>query len=139
MMWNLRCVGGGCATLTMKGGAPNVQNKPDNTDKVQERVTVAFLRILAFFIGNEKKMYCGSDVMKQLNLPSGTVYPLLLRMTKAGWLDRELENVNPKEIGRPAKRFYQISATGLKEGKRLISSQKVPITADAIIGDMEIA
>lgn len=135
-MFNLRC-GGGCASLDVKGCNPNEQTT--NTEKVQERVTVAFLRILELFIANDKSSYCGSDVMKLLNLRSGTVYPLLTRMTNAGWLSRELENVNPKLVGRPAKRFYQISSTGLKEGKRLISSQKVPITADALIGDMEVA
>lgn len=131
--------GGGCATLEMKGSAPCSTNDSTNTEKVQERVTVAFLRILEFFVLNEKSSYCGADVMKYLNLPSGTVYPLLTRMTNSGWLNRELENVNPKLVGRPAKRFYQISNTGLKEGKKLISSQKVPITANALIGDMEIA
>lgn len=135
-MFNLR-YSGGCASLAVKGCTPSVGTT--NTEKVQEQVTVAFLRILELFIANDKSSYCGSDVMRFLNLPSGTVYPLLTRMTNAGWLNRELENVNPKLVGRPAKRFYQISSTGLKEGKRLISSQKVPITADAIIGDMEVA
>jgi hypothetical protein len=131
--------GGSRPTLLLKKSAPGLQGCATNTDKVQERITVAFLRILAFFITHEKNFYCGSDVMKQLNLPSGTIYPLLIRMTRAGWLNRELEDVNPKEVGRPAKRFYRISSTGLKEGKKLISAQRIPITADELVGNMEAA
>lgn len=65
--------------------------------------------------------------MKALDLPSGTVYPLLTRMTKAGWLNRELEDIDPRKEGRPAKRFYQLSEVGLTEGKKLVDRQALPL------------
>jgi DNA-binding MarR family transcriptional regulator len=87
------------------------------------RITGAFVRTVWFFADNAQQRYCGADVMRALRLPSGTVYPLLTRMVDSGWLTRELEEVDPKKVGRPAKRFYQLTPAGLKEARKLINRQ----------------
>jgi len=87
------------------------------------RITNAFIRTLWLFVENSREKYCGADVMRELKLQSGTVYPLLTRMVNIGWLSCEKEEVNPREVGRPAKRFYQITPVGLKEGRKLLTQQ----------------
>jgi len=93
------------------------------TATVGVRITGAFVRTVWFFADNAQQKYCGAEVMRALGLPSGTVYPLLTRMVKSGWLTRELEDVDPRKVGRPAKRFYQLTPAGLKEARKLINRQ----------------
>lgn len=77
---------------------------------VQEvRITREFLVILDCFVRNPEKWYSGADVMKNTKLSSGTVYPLLIRMNRAGWIDRR-KVANDRRVyklahnaGNPAK------------------------------------
>jgi PadR family transcriptional regulator, regulatory protein PadR len=56
----------------------------------------------------------GLDISKQTGLASGTIYPLLLRLEKAGWLASAWEeHVDPSEVGRPRRRHYWLTAEGI--------------------------
>lgn len=50
---------------------------------MRTRNTIPFLRVLAE-LGSSARGRCGADLMKQLGLPSGTVYPLLERLRSEG-------------------------------------------------------
>jgi PadR family transcriptional regulator, regulatory protein PadR len=57
----------------------------------------------------------GFDVIDQTGLPSGTVYPALSRLTRDGylrsaWEDEEIAHAE----GRPARRYYRLTAPGVK-------------------------
>jgi DNA-binding MarR family transcriptional regulator len=106
---------------TAAGLSDGISKAEKNT--VGVRITGAFVRTVWFFADNAHQKYCGADIMRALGLPSGTVYPLLTRMVTSGWLTRELEEVDPKKVGRPAKRFYQLTPAGLKEARKLIHQQ----------------
>ena len=55
----------------------------------------------------------GFDVMKVTELPSGTVYPLLRRLEDGGLVRSRWESEKrAHQEGRPARRYYEISATG---------------------------
>src|SRR3954463_364251 len=53
----------------------------------------------------------GYDLMKQTGLLSGTLYPLLMRMTEQGLV--EAEWLEPAQPGRPARHAYRLTASGL--------------------------
>lgn len=48
----------------------------------------------------------------ELDLKSGTVYPLLARLEKAGWLESRWEEIDPAEAGRPRRRLYRLTGEG---------------------------
>jgi PadR family transcriptional regulator PadR len=57
----------------------------------------------------------GFDVIDQTGLPSGTVYPALSRLERDGlvrsaWEDEQAAHAD----GRPARRYYKLTATGMK-------------------------
>lgn len=52
----------------------------------------------------------GYDLMKQTGLRSGTLYPLLIRMTDQGLV--EAQWVEPAQPGRPPRHAYRLTATG---------------------------
>jgi DNA-binding PadR family transcriptional regulator len=52
----------------------------------------------------------GYDIMKETGLSSGTLYPLLMRMTDQGLVEAEWRE--PAQPGRPARHAYRLTATG---------------------------
>jgi PadR family transcriptional regulator, regulatory protein PadR len=57
----------------------------------------------------------GFDVIDQTGLPSGTVYPALSRLERDGLVKSAWENEQEAHAeGRPARRYYKLTATGVK-------------------------
>ena len=52
----------------------------------------------------------GYDIMKETGLSSGTLYPLLMRMTDQGLVEAEWRE--PAQPGRPARHAYRLTAAG---------------------------
>src|SRR2546421_572622 len=51
------------------------------------RLSHQALKVLKVFIEGPKEGLAGSDIWKTLGLFTGTVYPILLRLETAGWLN----------------------------------------------------
>ena len=87
------------------------------------RVTTAFLKVLAYFMGFDERDrgICGIDIIKNTNLVSGTVYPILNRMEETGWLESTEEDIDPKKEGRPKRRFYKLTVNGVTHGYKLLA------------------
>ncbi len=79
------------------------------------RITQQTLKILNIFMQDPKKEISGTDIRKQTKLMSGTVYPILLRLEKAQWLESEWEDIDAAMEGRPQKRLYKITNLGQQE------------------------
>ena len=57
----------------------------------------------------------GFDVIDQTGLPSGTVYPALSRLERDGLVKSAWENEHEAHAdGRPARRYYKLTAPGVK-------------------------
>lgn len=57
----------------------------------------------------------GFDVIDQTGLPSGTVYPALSRLERDGLVKSAWENEQDAHAdGRPARRYYKLTAHGVK-------------------------
>jgi DNA-binding PadR family transcriptional regulator len=57
----------------------------------------------------------GFDVIDQTGLPSGTVYPALSRLERDGFVKSAWENERDAHAdGRPARRYYKLTAHGVK-------------------------
>jgi DNA-binding PadR family transcriptional regulator len=55
----------------------------------------------------------GLEICAATGLPSGTVHPILARFEALGWLDSAWEQVDPREQGRPRRRYYRLNANGV--------------------------
>ena len=57
----------------------------------------------------------GFDIIDQTGLPSGTVYPSLGRLERDGMLKSAWESEQDAHAdGRPARRYYKLTAAGVK-------------------------
>jgi len=85
------------------------------------RMSLQTLRVLEAFLENPRGEFAGSDLQKRSGLASGTLYPILLRLESAGWFLSRWENIDPAQAGRPRRRFYRLTPTGLARATEAFS------------------
>ena len=60
----------------------------------------------------------GYELMKETGLSSGTLYPLLMRMTDQGLVEAEWHP--PSQPGRPPRHAYRLTAAGVQLARDLL-------------------
>jgi PadR family transcriptional regulator PadR len=86
------------------------------------RMSLQTLRVLEAFLDNPSEELAGSDVQKRGKLASGTLYPILLRLESAGWFVSRWETVDPAQVGRPRRRLYRLTPSGLARASEVFAS-----------------
>ncbi len=86
------------------------------------RMSLQTLRVLEAFLENPGEELSGADVHKRSALPSGTLYPILLRLESAGWFVSRWESINPVTAGRPRRRLYRLTPSGLARASEVFGS-----------------
>lgn len=81
-----------------------------------QRLTRTTTRTLIVFLEAPRSWRYGYDLMKIAGLSSGTLYPLLARLTDDGWLESRWEESEPR--GRPPRQLYRLTATGRMQARQ---------------------
>lgn len=82
------------------------------------RITTAVVKVLAAFLDDPAEDRYGLDLIRDTGLPSGTLYPILVRLERAGWVGAQWEDIDPVAEGRPARRYYRLTPDGV-QGARI--------------------
>jgi PadR family transcriptional regulator PadR len=69
----------------------------------------------------------GIDLMKAARVSSGTLYPILLRLEKAGVLTSRWETARPESLGRPRRRYYRITSSGAQLARNALAELSAPL------------
>lgn len=77
------------------------------------KVTVVVAKVLRIFLEDPDTARYGLELMKATGLPSGSLYPVLARLERAGWIRSRREQIDPVAEGRPARRYYELTPDGL--------------------------
>lgn len=95
------------------------------------RVTVAVAQVLRSFLEDVSRPRYGYDLMKATDFPSGKLYPVLARLTAAGWLVREEEDIDPAQEGRPRRSTYRLTEQGMAAAGRELAlmSERIALPA----------
>lgn len=98
-----------------------------------QRLTRTATRALLAFLEAPRIWRYGYDLMKVTDLSSGTLYPLLARLTEDGWLESRWEESEP---GRPPRQLYRLTATGRIQARHALerahaSWLRLPLTREA--------
>jgi PadR family transcriptional regulator PadR len=86
------------------------------------RMSLQMLRVLEAFLGNPSDQLSGADVLKRSGVPSGTLYPILLRLESAGWFVSRWETIDPAKAGRPRRRLYRLTPSGLELATNVLAN-----------------
>jgi DNA-binding PadR family transcriptional regulator len=77
-------------------------------------------RALAVFLTQPDSEWYGFEIMQETGMPSGLVYPILVRLVQAGWLVRNREGVDAAKAGRPERWYYRLTDLGKQEATTAI-------------------
>lgn len=86
------------------------------------RISLQTLRVLEAFLESPTEQLSGADVQKRSGLASGTLYPILLRLESAGWFLSRWESIDPSSAGRPRRRLYHLTPSGLARASEIFAS-----------------
>jgi PadR family transcriptional regulator len=86
------------------------------------RISLQTLRALEAFLDDPSEALAGADVQKRSGLASGTLYPILLRLESAGWFVSRWETIDPASAGRPRRRLYRLTPSGLARASEIFAS-----------------
>jgi len=68
----------------------------------------------------------GLDLGTATGLPSGTVHPILARLEGLGWVESGWEEVDPRAVGRPRRRYYRLTPEGARAAERALATRPWP-------------
>lgn len=82
------------------------------------RITLQTRLVLEALLAAPDRELHGYQLLKATGLASGTLYPLLLRLVRTGWLNSRWED-RDEPGGRPRRRFYGLSSDGAERARTL--------------------
>jgi PadR family transcriptional regulator PadR len=81
------------------------------------RMTIPTQLVLQVLLADLDEERYGYEIGEAAGLASGTVHPILARLEGAGWLASRWEDVDSKAAGRPARRYYRLTAGGAQSAR----------------------
>ena len=84
-------------------------------------MTAAVAKVVSVFLADPGANRYGLDLMRATGHPSGTLYPILLRLQRAGWVVAQWEDVDPASAGRPARRYYRLTPDGVVAARAAVA------------------
>jgi PadR family transcriptional regulator, regulatory protein PadR len=81
----------------------------------QQNISAQTLKLLAALLEHSEEWHHGYDLSQRTGLKSGTLYPILMRLSEQGYLESEW--LEPSKPGRPARHAYRLTPDGLALAK----------------------
>lgn len=75
-------------------------------------MTIQTFAVLSAMVSDANADWYGLELSKRSGLKPGTIYPILDRLLKVGWLERRWEDIDPAVEGRPKRRLYRLTGVG---------------------------
>ena len=69
--------------------------------------------VVRAFLDEPSEPKYGFELMESLGISSGTLYPILARLEREGWIEGCREDIDPSVAGRPPRRNYRLTGEGL--------------------------
>lgn len=88
--------------------------KPNSSAQTRELLTV--------MLQQPRTWQYGYELSKQTGLKSGTLYPLLIRLSDQGLLDSQWQE--PERPGKPPRHAYKLTPNGLALAREMAATSK---------------
>jgi PadR family transcriptional regulator PadR len=80
------------------------------------------LTLLVALVKKPSAWHYGYSLSRETTLLSGTLYPILMRLERRGWLETQWET--PPPGGRPPRHMYRLTANGRACATEALSSAR---------------
>jgi PadR family transcriptional regulator, regulatory protein PadR len=79
----------------------------------QPKMTLQVLRVLQVLVDAGEAERYGLELCDETELPSGTIYPIVARLERAGWLESRWEAPGLHAVRKtPPRRYYRLTRDG---------------------------
>lgn len=95
------------------------------------RMSLQTQAILAALLQDLTRQHYGLELAKAAGLPSGTIYPMLARLEREGWVESERENIDASAAGRRPRRYYRLTGAGVRVARAEIANTVKRLRPDA--------
>ena len=85
------------------------------------RMTIPTQLVLRALLEDPTRELYGVEIGAAAGLPSGTVHPILARLEGLRWVESRWEDIDPRAEGRPARRYYRLTATGVQSARAALA------------------
>jgi PadR family transcriptional regulator, regulatory protein PadR len=89
-------------------------------------MTIPTQLVLEALLDDPARELYGLEVGEAAGLRSGTVHPILARLEGYGWLASRWEGIDAAQEGRPARRYYKLTADGVQAARAALASAYRP-------------
>src|SRR5579864_6533233 len=89
------------------------------------RMSPQTISLLQSFVAQPDEWRYGYDLSRETALKSGTLYPILMRLEKRGWL--ETRWAEPAGTGRPPRHMYRLTPDGLSCARERLGSKRLRV------------
>jgi PadR family transcriptional regulator PadR len=79
------------------------------------RLTTPLLKLLRMLLDDPTSKYWGFEIITKTHLASGTVYPLLARLERMGWLESAWDD--EQQVSGPRRRYYRLTGDGVTSAR----------------------
>jgi PadR family transcriptional regulator, regulatory protein PadR len=93
------------------------------------RMTIPTQLVLRALLEDPAREMYGVEIGAAAGLPSGTVHPILARLEGVRWLQSRWEEIDPRAEGRPARRYYRLTAAGVESARAALARAYRPSRA----------
>ena len=90
------------------------------------RMTIPTQLVLRTLLDEPGRELYGLEIGQGAGLPSGTVHPILARLEGVSWVESRWEDVDPSDAGRPARRYYRLTANGAEQARHALAGASRP-------------
>src|SRR5690242_8108560 len=87
----------------------------------EPRMTIPSQRVLQALLADPSRPMYGAEIGGEAGLASGTVHPILARFEAIRWLESTWEDIDPRVEGRPARRYYRLTANGAEAARTALA------------------
>jgi PadR family transcriptional regulator PadR len=86
------------------------------------RITGPVERVLSAMVADPAVPRYGLEISKHADLETGTLYPIMARLERVGWVESNWEDPDLSiSDGRPRRRYYQLTRDGAEQARRALA------------------
>lgn len=90
------------------------------------RMTLQTQLVLQALLRDPSREMYGRQLAEETGLMPGTTHPILLRLESEGWVTSRKEDIDPHAEGRPARRYYRLTAAGATQASAALAAARRP-------------
>ena len=91
------------------------------------KMTLQTKTVLQLALQDPGREWYGLQMIEATGLPPGTIYPIIARLERHGWLESRWEDPAEHEAaGRPRRRYYRFTSDGAERARLALAPDRGP-------------